>query len=130
MTISREAIAEAKKRTKYGLDTQVHEHDDCIRIAYQWLDAQVKIKAPCRSGRPFKHIIERWGGRYVSRSDVEVAAELHPDIKGEYPRFNISGRLIRPSARRLENIPEAKTHANYAEGPHSQTYSYDEGTPG
>jgi hypothetical protein len=57
-------------------------------------------------------MIEKWGGRYVSQSDVEVAAELHSKIKGSYPYFNISARLTRPSDARLANIAEAKTQ-NY-----------------
>ena len=30
-----------KKRTKYIYPDDIsHEHNDCIRIAYEWLDAQ------------------------------------------------------------------------------------------
>ncbi|WP_456638531.1 hypothetical protein [Bradyrhizobium sp. USDA 10063] len=87
----------------------MHEHDDCIRIAYEWLDAQTKTKGVMRDRRPLKHIIEDWGGRYVSQSDVEVAAELHPEIRGTYPHFNISARLVLPSDVRLATIPEART---------------------
>jgi hypothetical protein len=31
-------------------------------------------------------------GHYISVSDVEVAAELHADVFGKYPYFNIGGR--------------------------------------
>lgn len=108
--LTTEQIDAAKKRTKYGLKEQLHQHDDCIRIAYEWLDAQPKTKGVVQRARPLKHLIENWAGRYVSMSDVEVAAELHPDIIGEYPRFNISARLIYPSDGRLSGIDEAKKH--------------------
>jgi hypothetical protein len=72
----------------------------------------VTTKGVTRRSRPLKHFIEKWGGRYVSQSDVEVAAELHPKIKGTYPYFNISARLTRPSDARLNNIHQAKTQ-NY-----------------
>jgi len=105
-----EQIDAAKQRTTYSLPDPVHQHNDCIRIAYEWLDAQKKLKRP--SSRPVasKHLIENWGGRYVSASDVCVAAELHPDVEGTYPYLNISSRLIEPSTRRLEGIAEANTH--------------------
>lgn len=45
-----------------------------IRVAYEWLDAQNMIKSPSTKPRPLKHIIEKWGGCYVSQSDVELAA--------------------------------------------------------
>ncbi|MBM9515039.1 hypothetical protein [Desulfogranum marinum] len=108
-------IEQAKRATNYiDNDTAYHQHPDCIRIAYQWLDAQTKTMQPNkRSGWAIKHLIERWGGRYVSQSDVEVAAHLHPDIEGRYPYFNISSRLMDPNISRLEGIPEAFQHMNY-----------------
>lgn len=102
-------IAGGKARTAYSLDEEHHEHDDCIRIAYEWLDAQRKTKSAIKSGRPLKHLIEKWGGRYVSTTDVEVAATLHPEIQGKYPYYNISTRLTRPSDRRLDGIDQAFT---------------------
>ena len=86
-----------------------HEHDDSVWIVYQWLDAQIKTKHPFRKFRALKHIIENWGRRYVSQSDVEVAALMHPDIRGVYPRYNISAKLTRPSDRRLDGIATART---------------------
>ena len=114
MTIlSADEIAEAKKRVKYRHKSEVHhEHDDCIRIAYEWLDAQATTKGITKQARPLKHIIEKWGGRYVSQSDVEVAAALHPRIRGTYPSLNISRRLVLPSDARLTDIGEARTQ-NY-----------------
>lgn len=96
-----------------------HEHHDCVRIAFEWLDAQKKLKHPRQTSRPLKHIIEKWGGRYVSQSDVEVAAYLHKDILGNYSCYNISARLVEPSTERLKGIGEALTH-----GP-SKPYTMD-----
>lgn len=86
-----------------------HQHDDCIRIAYEWLDAQKKTKKPRDVPHMLKSLIERWAGRYVSVSDVKIAAHLHPAIVGEYPLYNIGSRLTEPSQKRLENISEANT---------------------
>jgi hypothetical protein len=123
--LSADEISAAKKRTKHHGEAR-HESDDCIRIAYEWLDAQKKTKGIGRATRPLKHIIEKWGGRYVSQADVEVAAELHPEIRGEYPHFNISSRLIRSSDNRLANIKEARTQ-NYSISENSSTYAEVEG---
>jgi hypothetical protein len=129
--ITAEAIVAAKARTRYWGYTAaefaarrsaercappVHEHDDCIRIAYEWLDAQRKLRNPrWPRHHALKHHIERWAGRYVSQNDVEVAAELHPEIRGIYPSYNI-GALIWPSESRLAGIGEAMKHPNYREG--------------
>ena len=89
-----------------------HEHDDCIRMAYEWLDAQIKTKCAVKSQRQWKHQIEKWCQRYVSEADVEVAAWLHPAIKGCYPFYNISTQLTLPSERRLNRIGEARKHSD------------------
>lgn len=99
-------IEAAKGRTKYT-DKPHHEHHDCIRLAYEWLDAQKTIASAPRKYLPLKHIIEKWAGRYVSETDVNVAAEMHPHIRGAYPNFNLSARLTRPNDRRLADIGEA-----------------------
>ena len=119
-------IAEAKARTNYVLDEPHHEHNDCIRIAYEWLDAQKIRKTFPKYGCSCKGLIERWAGRYVSQSDVAVAAELHPLIKGKYPRLNISTRLVEPSAERLKNIGEAFKHSNYRESHQPKDYDLQE----
>jgi hypothetical protein len=75
----------------------------------QWLDAQPKTKGVTRAARPLKHIIEKWGGRYVSQNDVEVAAQLHPEVRGQYPFYNISRLLVLPSYARLAGLSQAKT---------------------
>jgi hypothetical protein len=73
--LSESEISQGKSRTKYKTKEIHHEHDDCIRMAYEWLDAQPKTKGVTRQARAIKHMIEKWAGRYVSQSDVEVAAE-------------------------------------------------------
>ncbi|MDQ0316387.1 hypothetical protein J2S73_002844 [Amorphus orientalis] len=119
------AIEKAKTTVRYSIGDVLHEHNDCVRIAYEWLDAQTKLKSANRKFRPLKHIIENWGGRYVSQTDVDLAAHLHPDIFGSYPYYNISSKLTRPSARRLSSIGEAGTQ-RYEEQPGSKTYASSE----
>jgi hypothetical protein len=82
----------------------LHKNPECVKIAFAFLDAQVKTKKPCSEGKPLKHIIEGWAGTYVSMSDVEMAAILHPEIQGEYPYFNISNRLVFPCYERLKGL--------------------------
>ncbi|HBJ87993.1 MAG TPA: hypothetical protein DDZ88_29880 [Verrucomicrobiales bacterium] len=118
-------ISDAKKRL--NKPEGHHEHDDCIRIAYEWLDAQTITKSIGSRQYALKHMIERWAGRYVSQSDVEVAAELHPCIRGKYPFFNISSRLTEPSTTRLEAIGQAMTHHN-RESHQTKDYSRHEDT--
>lgn len=115
-------IENAKSRVVYDLDAH-HEHNDCIRIAYEWLDAQNKIKSCIKKSFALKHLIEDWGQRYISQSDVIVAAYLHPDIKGNYPHYNISTRLMLPCDSRLENIGEAGKHTGY-DKPDSNSSNY------
>jgi len=124
--ITDKEIDSAKLTTEYKLDSQHHEHNDCIRIAYEWLDAQKKIKNKSNKARALKHVIEKWGGRYISTSDVCVAAELHPDIHGVYPFFNISSRLTEPSIKRLNDISEAMQHGHYRNNHDSKVYKISE----
>lgn len=124
--ISSSEIEVAKKRTRYGNESAHHEHDDCIRIAYEWFDAQTKTKGTTKKRWALKHIIEKWGGRYVSQSDVEVAATLHPDVIGSYPHYNISARLILPHDARLTNLGEARTQ-DYKISDPSEVYVMKEG---
>lgn len=118
-------IERAKMNTNYGSLGAHHEHNDCIRMAHEWLDAQIKNTKKCSKNFPLKHLIEEWCGRYVSSSDVRVAATLHPDISGEYPNFNISVRLTQPSKSRLEGISEAFTHG-YNDRHSAGKYTYRE----
>ena len=87
---------------------------DSVRIAYQWLAAQDRITSCTRVRKPLKHIIEAWGGRYVSQDDVSAAARML-GLRGTYPCFDISGHLVWPSERRLSGIAEALTMMNYRE---------------
>ncbi len=109
--ITNKQIEDAKKRVTYSHPPKdvVHEHDDCIRIAYDWLDAQVKRKTVNYRQGVSKHAIEQWGGRYVSVSDLEVAIELHSGVSGTYPHINVSSRWILPNDRRLAGIGQART---------------------
>ncbi len=92
--ITQEQIAAAKLRTNYCHPANEIDHgsDDRIRLAYEWLDAQPKRSTINRRHGVWKHIIEAWAGTYISVSDVEVAAELHADVFGNYPYFNIGSR--------------------------------------
>lgn len=124
--ITKEAIEAAKSETKYRHRKDIlHEHDDCIRMAYEWLDAQKKTKTKCSKTYALKHIIEKWAGRYVSQSDVEVAAHLHPEIFGTYPEYNISAKLTLPNDGRLEGIAEAFSQ-DYRENLDLRVYSRKE----
>ena len=109
--ITDDQIEAAKKATKYSLSGEeiVHEHNDCIRFAYEWFDAQTKTKGALKTPFQIKHLIERWAGRYVSTYDVEVAATLHPEIRGVYPYYNISSKLTNPSKGRIQHLGEAYT---------------------
>lgn len=109
-----EQIEHGKTKAPITLEHH-HEHNDCIRLAYEWLDAQQKLKNTTSKRWALKHVVEKWAGRYISQSDMEVAAWLHPEIKGKYPYFNISSRLTLPSENRLIGIGEAGTQLNYRE---------------
>jgi len=106
--LTAQEIHDAKIGFKYDHPNDVrHEHDDCIRMAYEWFDAQKTIKTTPRHDRALKHIIEKWAGRYISQSDVEIAAHLHPKITGKYPKFNLSSKFTQPLDSRLSKIGEA-----------------------
>jgi hypothetical protein len=128
VVLTDEQIEQAKGRTNYTTGEPLHQHNDCIRIAYEWLDAQIKTVSPTKRGFALKHLIEKWGGRYVSQSDVEVAAQMHPKVKGKYPYYNISARLVLPAEERLRGIGEAFTHSNYREQQTAEKYTYKEGS--
>lgn len=98
---------------------------DGIRVAYEWLDAQRTIATPLSKSRPLKHIIEKWGGCYVSQTDVELAAWLHPSLIGTYSKFNISSKLTRPSARRLEQLGKIDAQKSWPNWPETgEAYQY------
>lgn len=111
-----EQIATAIKQAH---STGLHEHADCIRMSGEWLAAQQRTARPAYGGhRPLKHIIEGWCQRYVSSSDVEVAAHML-GLLGRYPDFNITKALTLPHPVRLEGISQAGAHSNYRNEGHS-----------
>ena len=87
---------------------------DGVLVAYQWLSAQDRISRCTRAWKPLKHIIEAWGGVYVSKDDVSTAARML-GLQGTYPHFNISARLVWPNEERLSGIRKALTMLNYQE---------------
>lgn len=125
--LSAEQISQAKIAVVYSNQTPPHhESDDCIRIAYEWLDAQLKIANKCSKRYSLKHLVEKWAGRYISQADVDVAAFLHPDIIGKYPHYNFSAGLMEPNVRRLDGIEEAMTQMNYRKDFSPGLYKYHE----
>ncbi|WP_215757257.1 hypothetical protein, partial [Gluconobacter sp. P5H9_a] len=66
-------INDAKIGFKYQHPSDIlHEHEDCIRMAYEWLDAQTTIKTKPKHSRALKHIIEKWAGRYISDAQTTI----------------------------------------------------------
>ncbi|WP_025155096.1 hypothetical protein [Morganella morganii] len=54
-------IEQAKKTTRYSSRNDIlHEHNDCIRIAYEWLDAQKKLKGPTTKTYALKGFQAQW----------------------------------------------------------------------
>lgn len=72
-----------------------------------------------------KRLMDDWGGREISQNDIEIAAYLHPEIKGECPFYNISSQLAFPSAERLRGIGESFRHG-YQEEYMIENYRYYE----
>jgi len=107
-------IERAKSEHFYGSLPPFHEHNDCIRAAYEWLDAQVPFTVTSRRNvtfRPLKHIIERWFGRYITRTDVEIAASMHPSIRFSYDDgYNLGEHLILPSPARVRHLSMFLAH--------------------
>lgn len=102
-----------------------HESHDSARIAFAWLDAQKTVKAG-NTCYPVKHMVESWGCRYCSTDSVRLAAYLHPRIRGKYPSFNLSRRLVWPNPSRLAEIREAGIHPGYT-GKYLDLYPVREG---
>lgn len=104
------AIAVKALPNKFGLN---HESPDSVRISVEWLSAQRRTSTMPVEMHNLKHLIENWGGRYVSRGDVQVAALLL-DIKGIYPSLYLDmGNLVLPDKRRLAHISEAHSQKRY-----------------
>ena len=107
------------------VNEQCYVHScDQVRLAFQWLDAQKKLKRPNKRPWLEKHVLERWAGRYISWCSVEVAGRLHPEITGNYPCFNIGNRFIYPNKRRQIDIAEAGIHPNYSACAHRAYDNY------
>lgn len=86
------------------------ESFDCVKIAYAFLSAQKSTQNKRRGlGAELKTCIEKWGGRYVSHGDIDMAIKIHPDFTGNNSFCNISKSLIMPCYHRLSSITEAKT---------------------
>lgn len=122
--LSKVQIDEAISQAPRQLENQPISHDG-MRAAYEWLDAQQTIKQPSTKPRPLKHIIEKWAGCYVSQSDVEIAAWIHPEMDGSYSKFNISSKLTRPAAERLEKLGRKDAVQNWPTWPETgEAYEY------
>jgi hypothetical protein len=120
---SNDEIAQAIKQLKsmgFYRGDFFNESPNSVKIAFAWLDAQNTVKHGCGLFAT-KHLIEAWGGRYVSTSDTITAAFLHPRISGSYPSFNLSKRLIFPCYARLNGIAEAFTQGYH---PHRLNWDY------
>jgi hypothetical protein len=93
----------------------LHEHPDCIRMAGEWLAAQTRTAKTTygKGPRPLKHLVESWCKRYVSESDVVIAAQLL-GLPSKYPHFAFrTASLVLPRLSRLTGIGQAGAHPNY-----------------
>lgn len=124
--LSEETIALAKARANYAGFVPVHQNDDCIRIAYAWLDAQIKTAEPCEVPVSQRGLIRSWGGALVMYGDIIVAAEIHPDIHGIYPCLNLSRELTFPDPARLANIVGANVHPGLKQFDPARFYTHFE----
>jgi len=87
-----------------------HEHNDCIRMAYEWLDAQTKMKR--KRSDDWKHLVEHWCGHHITSDDIKVAAHLHPAIQQDGDKLNLSSIKVLPRFSRLNGIGEANSHTS------------------
>lgn len=71
-----------------------------VRIAMEWLAAQMPKVSGASQELPLKHIIENWAGSYVSTTHVKIAARLL-HIPGEYPLFHLQSNWVFPNIDRL-----------------------------
>lgn len=84
------------------------ENDDHIRIAYEFIDVQTKTKNV--SGRSQQGLLQWrtqvrcWSGFKISQEDFEVAVCLHPDVRGTYPYYTMSNKLVLPCALRINHF--------------------------
>lgn len=106
--MSDELIETAKTKAFYSSKTPHHEHNDCIRAAYEWFEAQEILKGTSPKKLPVELdvIIENWAKLPISISDIEVVVAIHPALRvlGGYPNYNISTNLVEPSFHRLDPL--------------------------
>ncbi|MGY1490532.1 hypothetical protein ACW4YW_14070 [Methylobacillus pratensis] len=124
--LSDETIALAKARANYAGFVPVHQNNDCIRIAYAWLDAQIKTTMPSEVPVSQRGLIRSWGGALVMYGDIIVAAEMHPDIHGIYPNLSLSRELTLPDPARLADIAGANEHPALKQFDPSRFYTHIE----
>ena len=105
MALTDQEIMDSKAALK--LHNAQHEHNDCIRMAYEWLDAQKTTRT--KRSDDWKHLVEFWCGRSITPDDLKIAAHLHPKIERQGDELNIGKRMTLPSFERLIGISEAKT---------------------
>jgi hypothetical protein len=146
--ITSEEIEVAKIRLK--LLSPRHEHDDCIRIAYEWLVPQRTVNSHGVRAGEIKHLIEVWAMRYISIHDLAVAAEIlrtrratedgavskwaahpvGPAISRKMVRgcecYNISADLTAPRKQRLEGIGQANTQTLFVKTYDRNDYAFEE----
>lgn len=88
----------------------IREEKDGVRIACEWLDAQLLLSAASRKKIDFKRLISEWAGREISRTEVDTAAAILSAVKTDFSCEYISPRLTFPTAERLRGISEAFRH--------------------
>ncbi|WP_166507031.1 hypothetical protein [Frigidibacter mobilis] len=115
------AAALAEERRVHIERDAVQEHPDCVRIAIAWLDAQTRLaRSHIGVYVPLKHMVEGWGGRYLSTLDLMAGARLL-GIRGAYPWLGISRKFVLPDLARLQVIGQALSQPNYC-GKHFDYY--------
>lgn len=92
-----------------GIYFGANEPYDHIRMAYEWLDAQEKTDKLIPLSRSFgddlpRYMCQDWCGWFMCENTFDIAAYLHPEIKGKHPRFNISDQFILPKLERIEGL--------------------------
>lgn len=75
-----------------------------VRVACNWLDAQSLDDDNHSARYDLEEIISDWCGIPVPAFCIIIAAELLPDVKGEYPCYNLCSTLITPSVCRLDGL--------------------------
>ena len=115
--ITDEMISQAKtKTTYYNINDIHHQHNDCIRACYEWLDAQTPTKT--HQNHINKAMVEQWTQQYVSNDDLTVAITLHPKFSlSNNFKCNCSKSYVFPNPERLKNISTFKAPNCY----HDQT---------